>query len=51
MTLLVPHISEDEIGVVPQYLRDHRKDGRAFTGPLCPGSHLPYEVAVKAVAS
>lgn len=35
---VVPWIPEDEIGLTPQYLRTHRTNGRAFTGPVCVGS-------------
>ena len=35
---VVPWIPDDEIGQVPQRLRQHHVKGRAFTGPVCPGS-------------
>lgn len=38
LVLLVPYVPEGEIGLRPQYLRQHRKDGRVFAGPFCPGS-------------
>ena len=44
---LVPHISDDEIGLVPQYIRSHRKAGREFVGPLCPGSRTRVEVVAR----
>lgn len=45
---VVPWIPDSEIGLVPQRLRQHRTNGRAFTGPVCPGSGR--EVRVWAVA-
>lgn len=48
---LVPRISDDEIGLVPQYLADHRQGGRAFAGPRCAGSHMPYGQAVRAATA
>ena len=41
---VVPWIPDEDIGLRPQFLRQHRANGRVFTGLVCRGSGTPVRV-------